>query len=83
MYIQVMVGLGRCLHLLSTHTRPDSALQWAPEYCIVKTENPVVSEEGDFPKPEKTSHETLSGLKYGALSSVMRKKEAEEAEVGL
>ncbi len=76
-----MVGLGCCFHLLSTHTRPDSALQWAPEYCVVKTEGPIVSDEEYSPEPEEKSHETLSGVKYGALSSVMRKKEAKEAEV--
>ncbi len=67
--------------MLSTHTKPDSALQWAPDYCIVKTENPVASDEGDSPKQEKISCDTLSGAKYGALSTVMRKKEADEAEV--
>lgn len=71
-----MVGLGRCLRLLSTHTRPDSALQWTPECCVVKNSDKPVSEEGDSPELG------LSRSKYGALSSVMRSKEAEKAEVG-
>ncbi|XP_064381874.1 cilia- and flagella-associated protein 46-like [Halichondria panicea] len=72
--IKVMVGLGRCLRLLSTHTRPDSALQWTPECCVVKNSDKPVSEEGDSPELG------LSRSKYGALSSVMRSKEAEKAE---
>ena len=76
---KVTASLGRCLHLLSDHTRPDSALQWSTESCTVTDDlsEPIEGEDVEM------APQILSGAKYGALSSVMRQNEAEMAEVCL
>ena len=76
---KVTASLGRCLHLLSDHTRPDSALQWSTESCAVTDDlsEPIEGEDVEM------APQILSGAKYGALSSVMRQNEAERAEVCL
>jgi len=75
------MGLGRCLNMLSIHTRPDSALQWSDEYCTVITSNGESLEEGTSPSSEVKPPDSLGAAKYGALSSVMRLRDAEAAEV--
>lgn len=76
---KVTSSLGRCLHLLSDHTRPDAALQWNTESCSATNDlSEPIEGEG-----VEVAAQTLSGAKYGALSSVMRREEAERAEVCL
>ena len=61
-----MYSIGRCLHLLSKCTSPDPELQWRVE-------------EGEEGKGEEGR--LGEAVNRSTLSTVMRKKEASQAEV--